>query len=315
MQVIASSREPLYAITPLDEAREYAGGVRVRVVSAGWFRPDAGGFFGVVPMPLWRRFAETDERGRVLCRLNLLLIDAGGKRILVETGDEGAYASQGRHSPAGRPSAWRKSSTARRARRRRARGAGCQAAVTRTAAGRVGTTGAWASTEKAAAGLVPAEPGQEAEGDPHPDRRRGRAPDRRDRHDHGDQPVHALAAEHVGDPAEHERAEERRAEHGRVEHGELACSQVPVQLDQRGSDADHEQVVGIGEEAHAGHDGRSQVELTECRTVERADQILVPHLRQRVLLVPDSRSGRLHVRLYPALANVREPGELLPTAI
>ena len=29
---------------------------------------------------------ETDERGRILCRLNLLLIDAGGKRILVETG-------------------------------------------------------------------------------------------------------------------------------------------------------------------------------------------------------------------------------------
>jgi glyoxylase-like metal-dependent hydrolase (beta-lactamase superfamily II) len=60
--------------------------VTVRVVRAGWFRPDAGGFFGVVPKPLWSRFVETDERGRLLCRLNLLLIEAGGKRIVVETG-------------------------------------------------------------------------------------------------------------------------------------------------------------------------------------------------------------------------------------
>ena len=70
----------------LGTARTYAGGVSVRVIRAGWFRPDAGGFFGVVPRPLWSRFTETDERGRLLCRLNLLLIEAGGKRILVETG-------------------------------------------------------------------------------------------------------------------------------------------------------------------------------------------------------------------------------------
>ena len=56
------------------------------MLRAGWFRPDAGGFFGVVPQPLWSRFVEADARGRILCRLNLLLIDAGGKRILVETG-------------------------------------------------------------------------------------------------------------------------------------------------------------------------------------------------------------------------------------
>jgi len=76
----------LYEITPDSEAREFAGGVRVRVVRAGWFRPDAGGFFGVVPKPLWSRLIETDERGRILCRLNLLLLEIGGKRLLVETG-------------------------------------------------------------------------------------------------------------------------------------------------------------------------------------------------------------------------------------
>ena len=78
--------EPLYAVTPAAQAKTLAGDVRVRVVRAGWFRPDAGGFFGVVPKPLWSRFAETDERGRIQCRLNLLLVEAGGKRLLVETG-------------------------------------------------------------------------------------------------------------------------------------------------------------------------------------------------------------------------------------
>ncbi len=78
--------DPLYEITPEAEARTFAGGVRVRVLRAGWFRPDAGGFFGVVPQPLWSRFVETDARGRILCRLNLLLMEARGKRILVETG-------------------------------------------------------------------------------------------------------------------------------------------------------------------------------------------------------------------------------------
>jgi glyoxylase-like metal-dependent hydrolase (beta-lactamase superfamily II) len=77
---------PLHEITPPEEARTFAGEVRVRVVRAGWFRPDAGGFFGVVPKPLWSRYAQTDDRGRLLCRLNLLLVDAAGKRILVETG-------------------------------------------------------------------------------------------------------------------------------------------------------------------------------------------------------------------------------------
>jgi len=74
---------PLHEI---GEVRPYAGGVSVRVLRAGWFRPDAGGFFGVVPKALWSRFTQTDDRGRLLCRLNLLLIEAGGKRILVETG-------------------------------------------------------------------------------------------------------------------------------------------------------------------------------------------------------------------------------------
>jgi glyoxylase-like metal-dependent hydrolase (beta-lactamase superfamily II) len=78
--------QPLYQITPAREARTFSGQVSVRVIRAGWFRPDAGSFFGVVPRPLWSRLVETDDRGRLLCRLNLLLVEAGGKRIVVETG-------------------------------------------------------------------------------------------------------------------------------------------------------------------------------------------------------------------------------------
>ena len=74
------------ALHEISEPRGFAGGITVRVVRAGRFRPDAGGFFGVVPKPLWSRFVETDDRGRLPLRLNLLLIEAAGKRVLVETG-------------------------------------------------------------------------------------------------------------------------------------------------------------------------------------------------------------------------------------
>jgi glyoxylase-like metal-dependent hydrolase (beta-lactamase superfamily II) len=74
------------ALHEIGPSRRFAGDVTVRVIRAGWFRPDAGGFFGVVPKPLWSRLVDTDDRGRLLCRLNLLLVEAGGKRILVETG-------------------------------------------------------------------------------------------------------------------------------------------------------------------------------------------------------------------------------------
>jgi glyoxylase-like metal-dependent hydrolase (beta-lactamase superfamily II) len=74
------------ALHEIGPSRRFAGDVTVRVIRAGWFRPDAGGFFGVVPKPLWSRFVTADDRGRVLCRLNLLLVEADGHRLLVETG-------------------------------------------------------------------------------------------------------------------------------------------------------------------------------------------------------------------------------------
>ena len=40
----------------------------------------------MVPKPLWSRFVDTDDRGRLLNRLNCLLIESDGRRVLVETG-------------------------------------------------------------------------------------------------------------------------------------------------------------------------------------------------------------------------------------
>jgi glyoxylase-like metal-dependent hydrolase (beta-lactamase superfamily II) len=47
---------------------------------------DGGAFFGVVPKVLWSRQIPADRRNRVTVGVNCLLIQAGGKTILVDTG-------------------------------------------------------------------------------------------------------------------------------------------------------------------------------------------------------------------------------------
>lgn len=62
------------------------GEVRVHLLSDGVFALDGGAMFGVVPRVLWERHDPPDERNRVSLGLNVPLIEAGGKRILVDTG-------------------------------------------------------------------------------------------------------------------------------------------------------------------------------------------------------------------------------------
>lgn len=62
------------------------GGLEIFILSDGRFRLDGGAMFGVVPKPLWERRLPADERNRVTLGLNCLLVRAGGKTILVETG-------------------------------------------------------------------------------------------------------------------------------------------------------------------------------------------------------------------------------------
>jgi len=63
-----------------------SGGVRLSLVDAGEFWLDGGAMFGVVPKPLWEREREPDERNRIRLAMNLLLVDDGKERTLVDTG-------------------------------------------------------------------------------------------------------------------------------------------------------------------------------------------------------------------------------------
>ena len=62
------------------------GDIEFHIVSAGHLRLDGGAMFGVIPRTLWEKKIAPDARNRITLAMNCLLIHAGGKRILVETG-------------------------------------------------------------------------------------------------------------------------------------------------------------------------------------------------------------------------------------
>ena len=62
------------------------GDLEFHVISAGHFRLDGGAMFGVIPKPMWEKKIAPDASNRITLSMNCLLIRAGGKRILVETG-------------------------------------------------------------------------------------------------------------------------------------------------------------------------------------------------------------------------------------
>ena len=59
---------------------------RIPIISAGHVLLDGGAMFGVIPRPMWEKKMPPDARNRITLSMNCLLIHAGGKRILVETG-------------------------------------------------------------------------------------------------------------------------------------------------------------------------------------------------------------------------------------
>jgi glyoxylase-like metal-dependent hydrolase (beta-lactamase superfamily II) len=63
------------------------GEIEVRYVDAGTFWLDGGSMFGIVPRTLWEKKMVPDERHRLRFACNSLLLRAGGKNILVETGN------------------------------------------------------------------------------------------------------------------------------------------------------------------------------------------------------------------------------------
>ncbi len=60
--------------------------VSLHKVYAGSYWSDAGALMGVLPWSIWSAKIETDPKRRLQMALNLLLIDTGDRKILVDTG-------------------------------------------------------------------------------------------------------------------------------------------------------------------------------------------------------------------------------------
>jgi glyoxylase-like metal-dependent hydrolase (beta-lactamase superfamily II) len=62
------------------------GELQLTLLSAGYVWLDGGAMFGVVPRVLWEQLRRPDEKHRIRLAMNLLLIDDGRQRTLVDTG-------------------------------------------------------------------------------------------------------------------------------------------------------------------------------------------------------------------------------------
>jgi glyoxylase-like metal-dependent hydrolase (beta-lactamase superfamily II) len=72
------------------------GDARLTVVNGGDFRLDGGAMHGVVPKTIWSRLVSCDELNRVAYATNCLLVELGGKRVLVETGNGDKFPAKER---------------------------------------------------------------------------------------------------------------------------------------------------------------------------------------------------------------------------
>jgi glyoxylase-like metal-dependent hydrolase (beta-lactamase superfamily II) len=70
------------------------GDLEFHILSDGNVYLDGGAMFGIVPRTLWEKKIPPDGRNRIQLGLNCLLIHAGGKRILVETGAGGKWTDK-----------------------------------------------------------------------------------------------------------------------------------------------------------------------------------------------------------------------------
>lgn len=66
--------------------RTTLGDYELTVISDGTYLADGGTFFGVVPKSMWSKKVAVDEENHVVTGLNALLVRAGKKNILIETG-------------------------------------------------------------------------------------------------------------------------------------------------------------------------------------------------------------------------------------
>jgi glyoxylase-like metal-dependent hydrolase (beta-lactamase superfamily II) len=62
------------------------GDLEFHVLVDGYVSLDGGAMFGIIPKVMWEKKIPSDSRNRVQLAMNCLLVHAGGKRILIETG-------------------------------------------------------------------------------------------------------------------------------------------------------------------------------------------------------------------------------------
>lgn len=62
------------------------GDCSLHSLTDGTFRLDGGAMFGVVPKTLWSKRTTVDDKNRIPLGLRPLLVQAGGRRILIDTG-------------------------------------------------------------------------------------------------------------------------------------------------------------------------------------------------------------------------------------
>jgi glyoxylase-like metal-dependent hydrolase (beta-lactamase superfamily II) len=62
------------------------GDIEIHIINDGRILADTGGLFGLVPRALWSRYYQADEQSRVPNHHHCLLVRAGGRRIVVDTG-------------------------------------------------------------------------------------------------------------------------------------------------------------------------------------------------------------------------------------
>jgi len=58
----------------------------LHAVETGRFRLDGGAMFGIVPKPLWERYAPADERNRIVLNMRCLLLESSDRLVLIDNG-------------------------------------------------------------------------------------------------------------------------------------------------------------------------------------------------------------------------------------
>ena len=66
--------------------RAILGNFELIAVSDGDYFLDGGAYFGVVPKVLWEKKVHVDEKNRVKCGLNSVVVRTDGFTVLIESG-------------------------------------------------------------------------------------------------------------------------------------------------------------------------------------------------------------------------------------